>query len=75
MDSSSLAMSSTTSPTIIMPSPASFINNISHNVTAKLTHENFITWHYQMTTYLRAQQVYGFVDGTVVPPTQTIPKS
>jgi hypothetical protein len=78
MDSSSPAVSSTTLPAMSSPtspalSPASFFNTISHNSTTKLTRDNYNTWHFQMTTYLKAQQVYGFVNGTIAPPPQTIP--
>jgi hypothetical protein len=35
--------------------------------------DNYITWHFQMSTYLRGHNAYRLVDGTVVPPTQIIP--
>jgi hypothetical protein len=54
-------------------SPASLFNNLPHRVTAQLTRDNYLTWQWQMVTYLKSQNAYGFVEGTVSPPPQTIP--
>lgn len=69
--------SSTTSPTAPQSStptfsPASLFNNLNHCVTTQLTRDNYITWQWQMIIYLKAHNVYGFVEGTVLPPPQTI---
>jgi hypothetical protein len=54
-------------------SPASLFNNLHHRVTAQLTRDNYLSWQWQMVTYLKGQNAYGFVTGTIQPPPQTIP--
>jgi hypothetical protein len=69
----------TNAPTAITPrnnltfSPASLFNNLHHRVTAQLTRDNYLSWQWQMVTYLKGQNAYGFVTGTIQPPPQTIP--
>ncbi|KAB8372646.1 hypothetical protein FH972_024746 [Carpinus fangiana] len=69
--------SSTASPTAPQSStpifsPASLFNNLNHRVTTQLIRDNYITWQWQLITYLKVQNVYGFVGGTILPPPQTI---
>jgi len=54
-------------------SPASLFNNLHHRVTAQLTRDNYLSWQWQMVIYLKGQNAYGFVTGTIQPPPQTIP--
>jgi hypothetical protein len=49
-----------------------FLIQQSESDTAQLTRDKYITWQWQMITYLKAQNIYGFVEGTVLPPPQTI---
>jgi hypothetical protein len=72
--STSPVLSSTTTP-LLTSSPASLISNLSHLVSAKLNRGNYLTWKAQMVPYLRGHQVFGYIDGTTLPPTQTIPNN
>lgn len=56
-----------------MFSPASFFNNLPHRVTAQFTQDNYRTCQWQMVTYLKGQNAYGFVEGTILPLPQIIP--
>jgi len=78
--SASPTVSTEASPTIAVNpspnlsiSPATLFNKLPHQVTAQLTRDNYLTWQWQMVTYLKSQNAYGFVEGTVHPPPQTIP--
>ncbi|XP_019163517.1 PREDICTED: uncharacterized protein LOC109159863 [Ipomoea nil] len=56
-------------------SPASG-NNLSgahHYITMKLTMKNFLFWRMQLLSFLRGQDLLGFVDGTHPCPPATVP--
>lgn len=57
-----MAAESSTPPPI--PVPSSF----AHLVTLKLNSENYLLWKVQISTYLRGQDRYSYVDGTQPPP-------
>uniref|UniRef100_A0A2N9GPU0 Integrase catalytic domain-containing protein n=1 Tax=Fagus sylvatica TaxID=28930 RepID=A0A2N9GPU0_FAGSY len=67
--SESLSSTNTTVPT------SSLITNLPHLVTVKLTHDNFLLWKAQIVPYLKGQKVFGYVDGTISMPPQSIPAS
>lgn len=57
-----------------IPSPSSpLLPHLSHLVTVKLTHENYLLWRTQMDPYLRGQHLFHFVDGTGSPPSRFLP--
>ncbi|KAA8519465.1 hypothetical protein F0562_013721 [Nyssa sinensis] len=59
----SMASSSTSSSSSSLTLP--FITpSFSHIVTTKLTTDNYLLWKVQTSTYLRGQDLYGYVDGT-----------
>ncbi len=63
----------TSSSPVSAPSPAALINNLHHLVTVKLNRDNYVLWKAQIFPYLRGQKVFGYVDGSIPPPPQTIP--
>jgi hypothetical protein len=65
--SESLSSTNTTVPT------SSLITNLPHLVTVKLTRDNFLLWKAQIVPYLKGQKVFGYVDGTISMPPQSIP--
>lgn len=76
--------SSTTNPpsnVAITASHTPTANNIptfvhSHGiVTVKLNKDNFLLWKAQIVPYLRGQKVFGFLDGTIMPPPPTLAQS
>ena len=50
----------------------SFINP-QNIVTVKLNRDNFLLWKAQIIPYMHGQRVFGFHDGTIMPPPQVIP--
>jgi hypothetical protein len=70
---STTASPTTPAPNTMQVSPASLFNNLPHRVTAQLTRDNYLTWQWQMVTYLKSQNAFGFVDGSITSPPQTIP--
>ncbi|KAA8515147.1 hypothetical protein F0562_018326 [Nyssa sinensis] len=61
--SSSITNSSSSIPTM---------TPISHIVSIKLTPDNYPLWKAQLLHYFRGQDLYGYLDGTVTLPPQTI---
>ena len=58
------------------PSPnTSIASSFSHIVTTKLTTENYTLWKVQIKAYLRAQDLYQFIDGSCSPPSEFLPNS
>ncbi|KAG7979759.1 hypothetical protein I3843_05G147400 [Carya illinoinensis] len=47
--------------------------NIQSLVTIKLTKDNYLLWTAQIVPYLCRQQLYDYVDGTILPPLAYIP--
>ena len=65
--------SSSTSDEPNSSSPSiTLITNLPHLVTIKLTKDNYLLWKAQIVPYLKGQKVFGYVDGTVLMPPQTI---
>lgn len=54
------------------PSP-SIMSSFFHIVTTKLNTKNYLLWKVQITAYLRGQDLYQYVDGSLVPPSETLP--
>ncbi|KAF5480780.1 hypothetical protein F2P56_001496 [Juglans regia] len=52
------------------PTSSSSLPHLSHLVTVKLTHENYLLWRTQMVPYLRGQDLFHFVDGSSKPPSR-----
>jgi len=48
------------------------IPHMNHSPSIKLTKDNDMAWQFQLLAYLRGQDVYGFIDGTVLPSAQLI---
>ena len=70
---------SSSSSTFDQPNSSSsfvtLITNLPHHVTVKLTKDNYLLWKAQIVPYLKGQKVFGYVDGIVSMPPQTIPAS
>jgi hypothetical protein len=54
-------------PQVIFTQP-----NMNHNLNIKLSKRNFLTWRTQILAYIKGQDSYGLLDGSSLPPTQTI---
>ena len=59
------ALTQNTSPHSLPP--------IHHLITIKLTRDNYLLWKAQILPYLKGQHLFGFVDGTQIPPPQFLP--
>jgi hypothetical protein len=46
---------------------------MNHNLSIKLSKGNFNAWKTQILAYIKGQDAYGFLDGSSLPPAQTIP--
>jgi len=46
---------------------------MNHTLQIKLSNANFPSWRTQIMAFVKAQDSYGFLDGTSTPPAQTIP--
>ncbi|KAF5443204.1 hypothetical protein F2P56_035783, partial [Juglans regia] len=51
-------------------SHSSILSSFSHVVTTKLTDDNFLIWKVQITAYLRGQDLYCYVDGSLSCPSR-----
>jgi len=49
------------------------VPNMNHNLSIKLTKGNFMAWRTQILAYIKSQDAYGFLNGSSIPPAQTIP--
>lgn len=45
--------------------PTSPLTSLTHQVTVKLTTENYLLWRAQMLPYLHGQDLFGHVDGSL----------
>jgi hypothetical protein len=45
---------------------------MNHNLSIKLSKGNFNAWKTQILAYIKGQDAYSFLDGTTLPPAQTI---
>ena len=66
----SLSLSTSTTNTTI--ASLTTLTTIHHLITIKLTRDNYLLWKAQIVPYLEGQHLYGFLDGTTAPPSQTI---
>ncbi|CAI9762783.1 unnamed protein product [Fraxinus pennsylvanica] len=48
------------------------MSSFPHLITTKLTTDNFPLWKVQITAYLQGQDLYQYIDGTLVTPPETI---
>ena len=48
------------------------ISSIANLITIRLTRDNFLLWKTQAAPALRAAHLYGYVDGTIAAPPETI---
>jgi hypothetical protein len=48
---------------------------LHHFITIKLTQDNYLLWRAQLIPYLRGQNLFGYLDGSVPCPAITIPNS
>jgi hypothetical protein len=60
-------------PPPVQPSVIFSVPNMNHNLSIKLTKGNFMAWRTQILAYIKGQDAYGFLDGSSLPPAQTIP--
>jgi hypothetical protein len=64
------------SSSIVVPTPHATITTaaitIHNSITHKLSKDNYRLWKATIVPILRGHSVYGFVDGTIKPPPQTI---
>ena len=72
---SSSSLSSSTSLSAIPTTPIFNPVNVHSLVTVKLTKDNYLLWRAQVTPYLRGQQLFGHVDGTIIAPPKFITTS
>lgn len=70
-----MSASSSSSAATLTSSSAPTINTIipvSNIVSLKLTPENYSLWKTQLLHYFRGQDLFGHLDGTLMPPSQMI---
>jgi hypothetical protein len=65
----------TTDSSCTTQSSAFNIPHMNHSPSIKLTKDNYMAWQFQFLAYLRGQDVYGFIDGMILPPVQLIVNS
>ncbi|KAL6650072.1 hypothetical protein ACP70R_014296 [Stipagrostis hirtigluma subsp. patula] len=63
---------STSAGAISSSSPSISVPSIGNAITVRLSRDNFFLWKAQATPVLRAQQLFGFVDGSVEAPSKLI---
>jgi hypothetical protein len=51
------------------------VPNMNHTLNIKLSNSNFPSWRTQILAFVKANDAYGFLDGTTPPPAQTIPNT
>lgn len=66
--SSSTSASSAASSTSYLPPSLSLIANFQSSVTVKLENSNYFAWKTQVENALKATDLYGYVDGSIVCP-------
>ena len=50
------------------PEPTTPITVLNHRITIRLSDDNFLLWKAQLTLFLRGQNLFGYVDGSIPPP-------
>ena len=69
---SSSSSSSSSSPTILTSSQTPTVTPISNIVSLKLTQDNYSLWKTQLLHYFRGQDLYGYLDRTLILPLKLI---
>jgi hypothetical protein len=54
------------------PAPIFNIPHMNHSPSIKLAKDSYMAWQFHLLAYLRGQDVYGFIDGTIPAPAQLI---
>jgi hypothetical protein len=68
-----MAKSSVTADsTFAQPTPIFNIPHMNHSPSIKLAKDNYMAWQFHHLAYLRGQDVYSFIDGTILAPAQLI---
>ena len=65
MASSSVSISPTQPSQLEPTTPITVLN---HRITIRLSDDNFLLWKAQLTPFLRGQNLFGYVDGSIPPP-------
>jgi hypothetical protein len=73
--SATSAISNASQPPLppIPPTVVFIVPNMNYNLSIKLSKGNFNAWKTQILAYIKGQDAYGFLDGSSLPPAQTIP--
>ena len=50
------------------PKPITPITVLNHRIIIRLSNDNFLLWKAQLTPFLRGQNLFGYVDGSIPPP-------
>ena len=50
------------------PEPITPITVLNHRIIIRLSNNNFLLWKAQLTPFLRGQNLFGYVDGSIPPP-------
>jgi hypothetical protein len=45
---------------------------MNHSPSIKLAKDNYMAWQFHLLAYLHGQDVYDFIDGTILAPTQLL---
>jgi len=67
--------SSLQSPSPTSPSPSQSLLSCNHQITLKLTRDNYLLWRTLMVPYLEGQELLGYVTGTIPCPPQFLSSS
>jgi len=59
----SSTQSESSSSTVTSNSSPILLANLHHHISLKLTRDNYMLWRFLMTSYLEAQELFGYVDG------------
>jgi hypothetical protein len=62
----------TADSTSAQPAPIFNIPHMNHSPSIKLAKDNYMAWQFHLLAYLRGQDVYSFIDGTIPAPAQLI---
>ncbi|KAF5466512.1 hypothetical protein F2P56_016430 [Juglans regia] len=57
------------------PPPSSNLSSFSHIISTKLTTDNYLLWKVQISAYLRGQDLFQYIDGSLSSPPKTITDS
>jgi hypothetical protein len=65
----------TISITVTPPATSTHFQNVHRHISEKLTQENYILRQFLMVPFLKGQNLFGYVDGTILHPPKLIPNS